>query len=584
MAATIRPLRLVVLLAIVAAVLLGAWQWTARRGSPDAGVSGPPSRGGELVASLRNEPVLYNRYVDTAAAAEVIALLTHARLVRVNRVTDELEPALAESWTQSADGLSYTLKLRSGVRFSDGAPFTADDVLFTFRALYDERVNSPIAIAARPGGKPIEVSALDPQTVVVKFPVPFAPGLRMLDYLPILPRHKLQRALDEGRFADAWKVGTPFSEIAGLGPFVLAEHVAGQRLVLHRNPHYWRFDERGTQLPYLDTLRIEIITDQNTEALRVAAGEIDLMTNGDIRPEDYATFKRAADNGRLRLLEVGTGLDPNLLWFNLTPARTQAKPWLSRREFRQAVSYAADRQAIVNAVYLGEGVAVYGPITQGNRTWYSDAVPKYAHNPARARELLASIGLTDRNGDGTVEDASGTPVRFSILTQRAHTIRERTASVLQEQLRKVGLVVDVVALDTRSIQQRAGSGDYDAIYYGFQQSSTDPALNPEYWFSSGFFHVWNPQQAVPATDWERRIDDLMRRQTAAPTLDERKRLFTEAQTILAEESPAIYFVAPKIILAVTDRVRNPTPALPIPQLLWNAQSLASAGAPRRAGS
>lgn len=584
MAIKIRAFPLTLLLAIVGAAVLVGFFWN--RSHPTGGTTpgGTPARGGELVASLRNDPVLYNRYADQAAAAETLALLTHARLLTINRATDELEPALAETWTQAPDGLTYTLKLRPGVRFSDGVPFTADDVLFTFRALYDPRVNSSIAIAARPGGKPIDVSSPDPQTVVLKFPVPYAPGLRVLDFLPILPRHKLEAALNEGRFADAWKVGKPLTDIAGLGPFVISEHVAGQRLMLVRNPHYWRTDEHGVQLPYLDRLRIEIIPDQNTEALRVAAGEIDLMTNGDIRPEDYAAFKRAADGGRLRLLEVGTGLDPNLLWFNLTPAKIQTKPWFNRKEFRQAISYAADRQAIVNAVYLGEGVAVYGPITQGNRTWYSDAVPKYEHNPAKARELLAGIGLTDRNGDGLIEDAAGTAIRFSILTQRAHTIRERTASMLQEQLRTVGITVDIVALDTGSMRQRAGTGDYDTIYYGFQQSATDPALNPEFWFSSGFFHVWNPSQPKPATDWERRIDELMRQQMAAATLDERKRLFTEIQQILGEQSPAIYLVAPKVTLAVSDRVRNPTPALQIPQLLWNAQSLAAAGDARRTGS
>lgn len=576
MARTNRAIAPVILLLVVTSGITSG----CRRDTP-AQAPASPARGGELVASLRSEPTFYNRYVDSTAPAETLALLTQARLLRVNRATDELEPRLAESWTSEPDGLAHTLKLRRDVRFSDGVPFTSADVLFSFRALYDKRVNSRLALALTPGGNPLDVSAPDPSTVVVRFPARFAPGLRMLDHLPILPRHKLEGALNEGRFLQTWKVGTLPQEVVGLGPFVLSEHVSGQRMVFSRNPHYWRRDAAGVQLPYLDKITIAIISDQNAESLRIEAGDIDLMVNGDIRPEDYAGFKRAADQGRLRLVEVGTGLDPDFLWFNLSPSRSPARPWLDRREFRQAVSFAADRQAIVNAVFLGAGVPVHGPVSPGNRTWYSDASPKYEHNPAKARELLTGVGLADRNGDGVVDDPAGAPVRFSLLTQRGH-LRERVASMLQQQLRQIGIAVDVVGLDPGSLQRRAGSGDYDAIYYGFQSSSTDPALNPEFWLSSGYFHLWNPLQKTPATDWERRIDELMRRQMADPDSSERKRLMAEIQAILGDQLPAIYFVAPKTTLAVSTRVTNMTPALQIPQLLWNAETLAVTAPPARA--
>jgi len=573
-------LLLLVAAAGVLAYLVFLWVGRLQQGGGAARTT--PTAGGELVASLRSEPAFYNRFVDPSTGAETIALLTHSRLVRVNRATDELEPGLAESWTSSADGRLHTLKLRRGIRFSDGAAFTAADVLFTFRVLYDTTVNSPIALDVRPGGKPLDVSAPDPLTVVVRSQVPFAPGVRILDQVPIFPRHKLEVALNEGRFRDAWKVGTPFAEIAGLGPFMLSEHVAGQRVVFVRNPHYWGRDDRGAQLPYLDKITAVLIPDQNTEALRVEAGEIDVMTNGDIRPEDYAAFRRAAGQGRLRLIDAGLGLDPNLLWFNLRPSRAPGKPWFDRREFRQAISYAVDRRAIVNAVFLGEAVPVYGPVSPGNRTWYSDAAPKYEHDPGKARELLASIGLRDTNGDGTIEDASGKPVRFSILTQRGH-IRERTVAVLQEHLRQVGIQVDVVGVDTGSLQQRSMQGDFDTIYYGFQASSTDPALNSGFWFSSGFFHLWNPGQPLPATEWERRVDELMHQQTATLDLEERQRLMAEAQRIIGEEMPAVWFVVPKNILAVSSRVINPTPARQAPHLLWRAETLGASG-PSRAGS
>jgi peptide/nickel transport system substrate-binding protein len=533
--------------------------------------------GGELIASLRSEPANYNRYFDTSAAADVVALLTQARLVRVNRVTDALEPALAESWESSPDGRSQTLMLRKGVMFSDGAPFTSADVLFSFAVAYDAP-GSQLAESITPAGQRLEVTAPDATTVIVRFPTPFAPGIRLLDNLPILPRHKLEPAFREKTIQKAWSGSTPLSEIVGLGPFVLSEHVAGQRLVFTRNPHYWRKDQHQKALPYLDRLTIEIIPDQNAEALRLESGATDLMSNADIRSDDYARFKRLADQGRLTLLDAGVGLDPNVLWFNLKPPPSKdVKPWLRRTEFRQAVSYGVDRQAIANTVYLGAAVPVFGPITPRHGPWYSTEIPGYAYDPAKARRLLAATGLTDRDGDGQLEDAAGAPVRFSVLVQKDATIRERTVALLQEQLRALGISLDVVGLDLGSIGKRWFGGDYDSIFHGFQASATDPAMNLDFWLSSGNSHFWNPGQTKPATPWEARIDDLMRQQVQTQDQAERQRLFVEVQRVFGEHVPALYFVAPKVTIALSPRVVNPTPVPQIPQLLWSADTLAASG-------
>ena len=565
-----------IVVAIGAALFLSRGRRSESTGSSTASSSAAPSRGGELIASLRSDPTTYNRFVDDSTPGEALALLTQATLVFVNRATDTLDPWLAESWTESADHLTYTIKLRPGITFSDGTPLTSADVLFSFRALYDPKVASPLAGDTLVNGKPPQVEAPDPSTVVIRLPSPFGPGLRLIDGVRILPRHKLERALADGTFKEAWSVKTPLTELAGLGPFVLAEHVAGQKLVFTRNPHYWRKDAGGSALPYLDKLTV-VITSQATEALKLQSGEIDLMTNADIRPDDYAAFKRAADQGRVRLIDDGVGLDPNLLWFNLTPAHA-ADPkgrWFNQKAFRQAVSCAVDRQAIVNTVYLGAAVPIYGPVTPENKTWFADVRPSCEHDVARARALFAAAGLTDRNGDGMLEDASGAPVRFSILTQAEH-IRSRVVAVVQEQLRQAGVTVDIVTLDPGSLYERFGQGNYDTIYFGVQASGTDPALNAGFWLPAGRYHFWNPEQKTPANDWERRLDELMRQQAQTPNFNERRRLFTEAQRILADELPGIYFVTPKVTLAISSRVVNPQPAPLMPQLLWSADTLAAA--------
>jgi peptide/nickel transport system substrate-binding protein len=571
------------LAALVLILGLGTAGCRSSEPSPGGTPSNPsgPKRGGELVVSVRSDASTYNRYVPAGAGAttDVITLLTQARLARVNRATDELEPWLAERWTPSADGLTYTITLRPGVTFSDGTPLTSADVLFSFRAVYDPKVASTLASSLSIRGKPLEVSAPDASTVVIRLPEAFAPGLRLLDNLPILPKHKLEAALDAGTFAEAWTASKPLSDVVGLGPFVLAEHVSGQRIVFTRNPRYFRRDPSGVQLPYLDRITAVVVPDQNTEALRLEASEIDLMANGDIRPQDHAAFKRLADQGRLKMIDVSAGLDPDFLSFNLRPERLTARraPWLARREFRQAISCGVDRQVIINTVYLGAAVPLYGPITPGNSRWYSRDAPSCATDREKARQLLAAAGLTDRNGDGVLDDGDGKPVRFSILTQAGHN-RERVSTVLQEQLRQLGIGVDVVGLDPKGLFQRWSKGDYDAIYFALQASSTDPALNADFWLSSGDFHFWNPGQQTPATPWERRIDELMHQQATASDLAQRQKAFAEVQKIMGEELPSIYFVAPKVTLAVSPRVVNPTPAPQLPQLLWSADNLASSGA------
>jgi peptide/nickel transport system substrate-binding protein len=562
-------LRALVAVVVFGALVAGGWWWIRRNaGAPDKQPAVDPNRvgrGGELTASIRSEPSSYNRYVagGSTATGELLALLTHGYLARVNRTTDELEPSLAARWTQSSDGLAYTIALRP-------------DVLFSFQVANDERVKSPLRAALQVGGQPLDVSAPDRSTVVIRFPIPFAPGLRLLDSVPILPKHRLAPSLAAGTFASEWTPAKPLSDIAGLGPFVLTEHRSGQRLVLTRNPHYFRRDVSGAQLPYLDKLTLAVIPDQNAEALRLQARDTDLMANGDIRPRDHSAFSRLRDQERIRLFDVGIGLDPDFLWFNLTASRaaTGVRPWLQRKEFRQALSSAIDRQAIANAVYLGAAVPIFGPVSPGNARWYARDAPTYPYDLAKARRLLAGLGLLDRNGDGMLEDSTGQPVQFSMLSQTGH-IRGETAAAIQEQLRQFGITVNLVLLDPGGLFQRWAAGDYETIYFGHQASSTDPALNRDFWLSSGNAHWWNPGQPAPATEWERRIDELMRKQASAPDVTERQRAFGEVQKIMGEELPAIYFVAPRVTVATSMRVLNATPALQVPQLLWSADTLAA---------
>ena len=566
--------------AFALAILLAAGGAGCTRADQAAssGASPTPARGGEIVASQRTEPGNYNRYFEATAGAELVAQLMHAKLVRVNRASDELEPALAQSWTTS-DNITYVLKLRPNVKFSDGTPFSSADVLFSFRAAYDAP-ESVLARVLEVGGKPLVVSAPGPGTVTVTFPEPFAPALRLLDSLPILPRHKLEPAFTAKTMKEAWTPSRPVAEMAGLGPFVLTEHVSGQRMVFTRNPHYWRVDQNGVQLPYLDRITLVHIDDQSVEALRLEGGATDLMANVDIQPESYLRFKQLASQGRVQLIEGGPALDAPVLWFNLAPVPNDRKPWMRNREFRQALSYAVDRQAIANTVYFGAATPVFGPVTPRNKTWFTPSVPTYPFDRAKATQLLTGLGLRDRNADGLLDDSAGRPVRFSMLMRQGSTIRERTATMLQDQFKAVGVGIDIVGLDMGGVFQRWMKRDYDTIYHGFDASATDPAMNLDFWLSSGSMHFWQPSQKTPATPWERRIDELMRQQASSSSLPDRQRIFSDVQRIFGEELPALYFVAPNLTFAASARVQNLRPAPQAPHFLWSADTMAVSGPSR----
>lgn len=566
----------VITVLVVLALVGGALYLVLGQGafSPGKDASGDSKTGGDLVVAYRIEPRTFNRYVAPQQAEELVSRLTQATLVRLDRTTRRLEPRLAREWSGSPDGLAWTLKLREGVTFSDGAPFTSADVLFSFQVLYDPGVRSEIASSLLIEGKPLRVRALDASTVVVILPAPYGPGIALLDAVPILPRHKLKAAFDAGTFREAWSVTTPISEIVGLGPFVVREYAPGERLVFGRNPHFWRRDTGGRTLPYLDRLELQFVPDQNAEVLRLQSGDVDLISN-QVRFEDLASLRDLQTKGQITLHEAGVSISPDMMWFNLDPTAKSARqrPWLQREDLRRAISSAVNREAIVNTVFLGEALQISGPITPGHGEWFLPELPQPAFDSAEASRLLASIGLSDRNGDGLLDDERGQTAKFSVLTQKGHSVRERSASMVQEQLRKVGLQIDVVPLETRSMIDLWGKGEYDAIYFAIEFDSFDPARHLDFWMSSGAFHFWHPRQVSPSTTWEARIDALMT--TQSTTLDpvERKRIFADAQRILAEHAPVLYFAAPKVILATNSRVRGVMPSVLSPSVLWNAEMI-----------
>jgi peptide/nickel transport system substrate-binding protein len=542
--------------------------------------------GGRLVFALRSEPKTLNPVAAVdSASRDVIGRMT-SDLIHIDRQTQRTTPALARSWTISPDGRRYTIELRRGLSFSDGHPLDADDVVFTFRCYLDERNGSPQRDLLVVGGKPVVVRKLDAYRLELEMEQPYAAAERLFDSLAILPRHLLEAAEREGRLAQAWGLGTPSPEIAGLGPFRLKEYRPADRLVLERNPHYWKVDRAGGRLPYLDEIVFLLVPTEDAQVIRFKAGETDLVSR--IGAENFNVLSREAAPGRYRLEDLGPGLEYSFLLFNLNEtggggeAVSARLAWLKQTLFRQAVSVALDRPGMVRLVYQGRATALGTHVPPGNKLWVNGALGPPPRSLTRARELLSRAGFS-WGPEGKLRDAGGTPVELTIITSAANAPRVQMATIIQEDLRPLGVTVQVVPLENRAVLDRVlRSHDYDAALMALASGDVDPTSEMNLWLSSGATHLWHLGQSQPATAWEKEIDELMRRQLVTLDSRERKRCYDRVQELVAENLPLIPLVSPDVLVGAREGLGNFRPAILDHNVLWNADELFwGAPAPRR---
>jgi peptide/nickel transport system substrate-binding protein len=534
--------------------------------------------GGRLVVSLRSEPKTLNPVTSAdISSREVIAQMV-GDLVHINRLSQQTELALAKTWHVSPDGLRYSLELRRGLHFSDGHPVDADDVIFSFKVYLDEAVHSPQRDLLVIHGSPISVEKVDTYRVVFKLAQPYASAERLFDSIAILPRHLLEEAYKSGRLGQSWGLGTSPQELAGLGPFRLKEYVAGERITLERNPYYWRADRAGTRLPYLDQITFLFVANSDAEVIRFQAGDTDVINR--ISAEDYSVLERDQGPRSFHLSDLGPSLEFNFLFFNLNsvlPAQSFAlarkQAWFREVKFRQAVSLSIDRQAITRIVYRGRGTPLWTPVTPASNFWVDTAIPHPARSVEDARKLLASARFSWKD-DGTLVDASGSPVEFSIITSASNLQRTQIATMIQADLKDLGIRIQVVALDFHSVLDRIlQTHDYEAAVLGLGAGDVDPTSEMNIWRSSGNDHVWDLGEPHPATSWESEIDQLMEKQLSTMRPKDRKLLYDRVQEILAEELPIICLASPNILVGAKDQLANFKPATLDPHTLWNSQEL-----------
>jgi peptide/nickel transport system substrate-binding protein len=449
----------------------------------------------------------------------------------------------------AVDRKSITVRLRPGVQFSDGTPLTVDDVLFSFALYLDPKLGSPQRDLLLIGGKPMAVNRVSGDTIRFAFAEPYAPAERLFDSLFILPRHKLEALYRQGKMQTAWGPGTPPAELVGTGPFRLADYRSGEAAVFERNPNYWKRSSKRS-LPYLDRVRVRFFPDAEAEALQFRAGAFDLFTR--VPATVFQALERDLPGKVFH--DAGPSLEYHFLFFNLNATASKEQRWFQDARFRRAISLATDRESIRKIAFAQRAQSIWQPVSPGQGAWFHAKLPRPAQSVRDALSELTAAGF--RLESQTLRDATGEAVRFTVLVNAANAQHRQIATLLEQDLRAIGIRLQVVPLEFRSLVDRIlRTRDYEAAIMALAPGDADPGPEMSVWLSSGRSHFWNlnPTQLAP---WEMEMDRLMRSQMVAVTPAERRKIYFRVQEIAQREMPLICLASPHILTAASPGLKN----------------------------
>ncbi|MDB9510147.1 ABC transporter substrate-binding protein [Kamptonema animale CS-326] len=530
-----------------------------------------------LVVPTPSGPATFNSPLNQSAY-DVFGYL-YEGLLNQNGVTSNLEPGLAESWEVSKDGKKIVFTLREGLKWSDGEPFTTDDIIFTYDGIYlNDKIPSSLKDILRVGVSRQfpKVKKLDSRRVEFSVAEPFAPFIRFAGGLPILPAHILAESVRttdaDGKplFLSTWGTNTDPKKIIGNGQYRMASYTPNQRVILERNPYYWRKDTQGNSLPYIEQIVWQIMENTDTQLLNFRSGDLDTL---DVQPEAFPLLKREEKRGKYTIYNGGPDSGTVFLAFNLNQGRNaKNKPfvdpiksrWFNIKEFRQAIAYGINRDAMTNNIYRGLGAPLHSPIPVQSPFYLSPekGLKTYNYNPEKAKQLLLDAGFK-YNSEGQLLDAQSNKVRFTVLASAGKKVREQMASQIKQDLGKLGMQIDTQFLSFNTyVEKLRLTRDWDTYLGGFTGGGVEPHGGYNVWSVKGTLHSFNqpPQPGEPAikdwvvADWEQKIDDLYVQASQELNEAKRKEIYAETQRITTEQMPFVYMVNPLTFEAVRDRI------------------------------
>jgi peptide/nickel transport system substrate-binding protein len=489
---------------------------------------------GEAAAPAFGDTIIMGSIGDASTLLPVLAAdsassdingLVYSGLVRYDKNL-QIEGELAESWEVSEDNLTITFNLRQGVKWHDGTPFTAEDVLFTYQLYIDPETPTAYAERYRQVDK---AEVLDPHTFRVSYKQPLATALISWG-VAIHPKHLL-----EGQDVTRSPLGrAPI----GTGPYRFVEWRPGERVVLEANTDYFE----GS--PHISRVLYRIIPDPSTMFLELQSGGLDYMG---LTPLQFARQTETPHFQRRFAKYQYPASSYVYLGYNMR------RPLFQDKRVRQAISHAIDKQEIIDGVLLGLGQEAIGPYKPG--TWqHNPDVRRYPHDPEKARQLLAEAGWRDTDGDGIL-DKDGRPFSFTIVTNQGNDQRIKAGEIIQRRLREVGIDMRLRVIEWASfLKEFINPGNFDATIMGW----TIPPDPDSYdvWHSSktrvGELNFVNFQNAE--------VDELLEKGRRTIDQNERKKYYDRFQEILAEEQPYSFLFVPDALPVVAVRFRGIEPA------------------------
>ncbi len=528
--------------------------------------------GGEMIESTIGEgPKTFNPFNCKDNISSQLSSVMYDGLLTSDPITGQPIPKLAKSFSISPDGKTYTIKLRHGIKWSDGKPITADDVVFTWRdiifaGLGDTSTRDSLVI----DDKLPTVKKIDDYTVIFTTPKPFAPFIRMLS-TSIAPKHFFISAVKNGGvdFDTFLSTNTNPSDFVVSGAFKLKEYVPAQRVVFERNPNYYEINKKGEKLPYLNKLVFLIVGDLNNEVLKFEAKELDIIS---LQGSKVARYKAIEPHSDFKLYNLGPTTGTMYLSLNLNN-RTNKKgkfyvdpikqKWFQDLNFRKAVDYAIDRKNMVFNIANGIGAPLYTPESL-NSIYLNKKLKPYDKDINKSKELLKKSGFyTDKKG--RLYDKYGHRVEFDLYTNAGNTEREAIGVMVKQDLEDLGMKVNFKPIEFNSLVNKLVSTfDWDMVIMGLTGSPLEPNGGKNVWLSDGRLHMFNmrtPEEGkAKLLLWEKELDYLYTQGALATKFEDRKKYYDKYQEIVYNEKPMIYIYSPVIIMAIRDKFKNIYPS------------------------
>lgn len=539
--------------------------------------------GGAFVMSTIGEgPKTFNPFNTKDATSSTMAGLMFDGLVTTKPDTGDVIPKLAKSFKISPDGKTYTFNLRHGIKWSDGTPITADDVVFTWKnIIFAGLGNTSTRDSLLIDGQLPKIKKIDNYTVQFTTSKPFAPFLRILS-APIGPKHVFEKVVPKGAkyFDSYWSTTTQPSAFVINGAFKLKEYLPAQRVVFVRNPNYYEINLKGEKLPYLDKIIYLIVGDLNNEILKFEAKELDTIA---LRGSNVGRYKKMEKKSDFVIYNIGPDTGTMFVVFNLNRRKNEQgkyyvnpikQAWFNDKNFRYAIDYAVDRQSMVNNVANGLAAPLFTAESLNSIYLNKKLAKGHPKDLKKAKEYLKKSGFYLKNK--ILYDKFNNRVEFDLYTNAGNTEREAIGVMVKQDLEDLGIRVNFKPIEFNSlVNKMVNSLDWDMVIMGLTGSPLEPHDGRNVWYSTGSLHLFNERPNGKATDklpWEAKLDKIMDEASLKITFKDRKKFYDEYQQIIYDEKPIIYLYSGVRVIAIRKKFQNIFPS-PLAGVAYNLEEM-----------